>query len=203
MPDWVFNTDTMQFSTKNLDEQKKNRPALCLSIYETKQKREYWENFRKYHYLNHGLNIAARVFVCYVNGHLAGFCAVLPQPHPIRKHIWRVSRIVVLPDYQGVGIASTMMNNIANAFLNEGTTICIVTSNRAMIGSMQKSPLWKCVDISRKQCRTGAKSLPHQSGKHRITASFEFIGNDAVRTKAANNTDKRNRNAIATRETKK
>ena len=177
MPDWVFNTDTMTFSAKDLDEQKKNRPALTLSIYETKRKREYWDIFRKYHYLNHSINVAARVFVGYLNGHIAGFCAVLPQPHPHRKHLWRISRIVVLPDYQGVGVAAALSQYVGDIFKRDGTDLSIVTSNRAMITSMQRSPLWKCVDISRKSCRSGEISLPHQSGKHRITASFEYIGN--------------------------
>ena len=175
MPDWVFNTDTMTFELCDLAEQKKNRPAIRLDIFETKRKREYWEVFRKYHYLNHELNIAARVFVGYANGQLAAFCSVLPQPHPIRKNIWRVHRIVTLPDFQGVGIASVMQRMIADIFLNDGITICCVTSNRAMIGSMQKSPLWKCTSISRKRTHSGIISYKSQSA-NRITASFEYIG---------------------------
>ena len=185
MPDWVFNTDTMTFSVKDLEEQKKNRPAIHLDIFETKWKREYWEAFRKYHYLNHSLNVAAHTYVCFANGHLAGFCSILPQPHPIRKNIWRLHRSVVLPDYQGIGIASAMRACIAEDFKRRGIDVCTVTSNRAMIQSMKTSPLWKCVSIGRKQTRSGAISLPHQSGK-RITASFEYIGKGgSSRTKAA------------------
>ena len=185
MPDWVFNTDTMTFSIKSREEQKKNRPAVELEIYETKYKREFWEVFRKYHYLNHDINIAARVFVGYANGKLAGFVAVLPQPHPIRKHLWRTHRTVTLPDFQGVGIASAMRHCIAESFLKDGITISSVTSNRAMVASMRKSPLWKCTSIGRKQTRSGAISLPHQSG-NRITATFEYIGEGgSSRTKAA------------------
>ena len=175
MPDWVFNTDTMTFELCDLAEQKKNRPEIRLDIFETKHKREYWQMFRKYHYLNHELNVAARVFVCFANGQIAGFCAVLPQPHPVRKHLWRTHRTVVLPDYQGIGIASAMQWRIADAFLAEGTTICSVTSNRAMIASMQKSPLWKCVAIHRHKAHRGALSTGIQSVA-RITASFEYIG---------------------------
>ena len=175
MPDWVFNTDTMTFSTSNLDERKKNRPALKLEIFETKRKREYWEMFRKYHYLNHDLNTAAHVYVCYVNDQLAAFSSILPQPHPIRKHIWRLHRTVVFPDYQGVGIATALRVAIAEDFKKRGITVITNTSNRAMIGSMVKDIRWKCTSIGRKQCRTGEISLPHQSGK-RITASFEYVG---------------------------
>lgn len=175
MPDWVFNTDTMTFTAKDLAEQKKNRPPLNLVVYETKRKREYWEMFRKYHYLNHSFNTAARTFVCFVNGQLAGFCSVLPQPHPVRKHLWRMHRTVVFPDYQGIGVASAMSALIAEDFKRRGLSVSTVTSNQAMIASMRRSPLWKCVDIGRKMCRSGAKSLPNQSGR-RITATFNYIG---------------------------
>lgn len=175
MPDWVFNTDTMTFSLKDKNEQKKNRPAINLEIYETKRKREYWEVFRKYHYLNHDFNVAARLFVCFVNGHIAAMTSIMPQPHPVRKRLWRLHRTVVLPDYQGVGIATVLRNCVADEFKKNGYDVSTVTSNRAMIASMVKSPLWKCVSIGRKQTRSGVISLPHQSGK-RITASFEYIG---------------------------
>lgn len=173
MPDWVFNTDTMTFSTKDLEEQKKNRPGIVLDIYETKRKREYWEVFRKYHYLNHDLNTAARVWVCYANGQLAGFLAVLPQPHPIRKNIWRTHRTVVFPDYQGVGIASALRHAVGEEFLKNGITMLSTTSNRAMISSMQKSPLWICSSVQRRHPHTGTGAT---GSSNRITASFEYVG---------------------------
>lgn len=175
MPDWVFNTDTMTFSTKDLEEQKKNRPPINLEIYETKRKREYWSLFSKYHYLNHDINTAARVWVCYANGHLAGFTSALPFPHPVKKGYWRLHRSVVFPDYQGVGIATALRIRVCEEFASHGIGIITNTSNRAIIQSMKNSSLWKCVSIGRKNIRTGAKSLPHQSG-NRITASFEYVG---------------------------
>ena len=175
MPDWVFNTDTMTFSTKDLEEQKKNRPAINLEIYETKRKREYWQVFSKYHYLNHDINVAARVWVCFANGQLAGFTSALPFPHPYKKNYWRLHRSVVLPDYQGVGIATTLRLRICQELFQEGKGIITTTSNRAMIASMKKTPQWKCVDISRKITKSRTFSARTQSGA-RITASFEYIG---------------------------
>lgn len=175
MPDWVFNTDTMTFSTKDLEEQKKNRPAINLEIYETKRKREYWQVFSKYHYLNHDINVAARVWVCFANGQLAGFTSALPFPHPYKKNYWRLHRSVVLPDYQGVGIATTLRLRICQELFQEGKGIITTTSNRAMIASMKKTPQWKCVDISRKITKSESISARTQSCA-RITASFEYIG---------------------------
>lgn len=175
MPDWVFNTDTMTFSTKDLEEQKKNRPAINLEIYETKRKREYWKVFSKYHYLNHDINVAARVWVCFANGKLAGFTSALSFPHPRKKGFWRLHRSVVLPDYQGVGIATALRLRVCEELEAEGKKVMTTTSNRAMIASMRKTPQWKCVDVSRKTTHNGTRVIKTDSSA-RITASFEYIG---------------------------
>lgn len=182
MPDWVFNTDTMTFTLCDLAEQKKNRPAIRLDIFETKRKREYWQMFRKYHYLNHDLNVAARVFVAYANGQLAAFTSILPQPHPIRKHIWRLHRTVVFPDYQGVGIATKLRDVVAEHFRENGITTLTNTSNRAMISSMQKSPYWKCVSIGRKAGTENSPISYKSQSRNRITASFEYVGKSSPTT---------------------
>ena len=184
MPDWVFNTDTMTLSTKDREEQKKNRPAINIEIYETKRKREYWEVFRKYHYLNHEINIAARTFVCYANGNIAAFFSLLPQPCTVRN-LWRYHRIVVLPDYQGVGIGTKCIEHISDIISGEGKKISILTSSAAFIQSLRRSKVFLLARIGRN--RTGklcGKALKNTlEGKfnnrccgERITASFEYIG---------------------------
>ena len=181
MPDWVFNTDTMTFSRLDLDEQKKNRPPIELTIVETKHKEFYWNVFRKYHYLSHAFNRVARVFLTFANGELCGFAALLPFPHPTRKHVWKFHRRVVLPDYQGVGIARAMSAFIADIFKRDGTDIISTTSNRAMIASMAHDKRWICTHIGRLSAgsTTGVmqnKAVKGSTSGARITASFEYIG---------------------------
>jgi len=183
MPDWVFNTDTMTFSTKDLEEQKKNRPKINLDIFETKFKREYWAMFRKYHYLSHNFNTAAHVFVGFANGQLCAFSAVLPLPHPSAKNIWKFHRTVVFPDYQGVGIASAMQARIADLFLGQGKRITTVTSNRAMIASMQKDKRWICGHIGRLKTYSATGCMNNyrtNESANRITASFEYVGDKNI-----------------------
>lgn len=182
MPDWVFNTDTMTFSVKDLTEEKKNRPALRLDIVETKRKREYWSMFSKYHYLNHNFNTAAYVFVAFVNGQLCGFTSVLPLPHPVRKHIWKLHRTVVFPDYQGVGIATKMRDVVCEYFNKKGLDVTTVTSNRAMIESMKHNKNWVCKHIGRLKTysTTGImNNYKTNASANRITASFEYVGSGA------------------------
>ncbi len=181
MPDWVFNTDEMKFSILDVEEQKKNRPRFNIDIYETSNKEYYWTIFKKYHYLSHNFNKAARVFVCTCDGKIAGFCAVLPFPHPKLKNRWRGHRTVVLPDYQGVSIGSQFTSFIAELFKKEGKVYISTTSNPAMIFARVNDKKWKTTRISRTSTG-GENSLiqnKHKKGStssNRITVAFEYIG---------------------------
>lgn len=181
LPDWVFDTNSMTF--RSCEGQKKNRPNCRLDIYETKDKDYYWRIFRKYHYLSHSHNNAARVFVATLNGQLCAFTSILPFPHPIKKGYWKGHRTVVLPDYQGMGIGITLSNFVAQKFVNEGKKVIMTTSNPAMIASLKKSPLWIATHFGRNRNKsmTGKihnreKGVDGGGSATRITASFEYIG---------------------------
>ena len=131
LPDWVFDTNSMTFrSNEGL---KKNRPECKLDIYDTKEKEYYWRIFRKHHYLSHSHNNAARVFVATLNGDLCAFASVLYFCHPKVKDMWRVHRIVTLPDYQGIGVGSRLLNYIGNEYEKNKKRLSITTSSPAMI----------------------------------------------------------------------
>lgn len=179
MPDWVFNTDTMTFSVKDLAEQKKNRPGIRLDIVRLdngnrETKIRAWDAFRKYHYLSDAFNVAATVFVAFVDGHLAGFTSYLPFPHPRKKNFKRLHRTVVFPDYQGIGVARAMTEVVVRSLHNAGYGVISTTSNPARLAYYKRSPDWRCTNIGRCLTKVGNISLKNQSGRNRITASFEY-----------------------------
>ena len=180
IPDWVFNTDDMTFRINDVETQKKNRPTINVEIYETKNKEYYWRIFRKYHYLNHSFNKAARVFICTYNGNVCGFCAALPFPHPKRKNVWKEHRTVILPDYQGIGIGTKFTNFIAERFKKDGKSYISTTSNPSMIFARKSDPKWIVTRIGRagKGSETGFqnKNKKGSTSNDRITVSFEYIG---------------------------
>lgn len=180
MPDWVFNTDTMTFSILNSETQKKNRPDIKLEIREiTKQKQQIWRIFAKYHYLSYKFNPAARTFVCYCNDNLAGFFSALHFAHPKVKNCLRGHRIVVLPDYQGVGIGKYMQNAIAEYLKQEGKTYIVTTSNPSMITSCINDNKWILKRKSRTSSGSGLIQNKYKRGStssSRITCAFEYIG---------------------------
>lgn len=124
--------------------------------------------------MSHSFNNASRTFICAVNGHLAGFCAVLPFPHPKVKDYWREHRSVIFPDYQGVGIGRNFTNFIAELFAKEGKIFVSTTSNPAMIMARKNDNKWITTHIGRKQPNKGVLK---KSSNSRITVSFRYVGN--------------------------
>lgn len=183
MPDWVFDTDTMTFH--NYEGQKKNKPELRIDIYETKDKFRFWNAFKKYHYLDSGLNKSAKVFVAFANGYLCGFTSALQFPHPKIKNVYRLHRTVIFPDYQGVGIGSILTNNVAQMYIDDGKSIISTSSNPAIINARKNSSKWIITHIGRASVGSSSGKIQNKNKKgstssNRITCSFRFIGDGKV-----------------------
>lgn len=137
--------------------------------------------FKKYHYLSHSFNKAARVFLCYCNDVLVGFNAILPFPHPIKKNTWREHRLVVFPDFQGVGIGSRFSALCGEILKDEGKTFIATTSNPALIFSRKKDNKWITTRIGRtsRGSKNGIlhnKNVKNSTSANRITVSFQYKG---------------------------
>ena len=175
LPDWVFNTDTMTF--QSFEGQKKNRPEIKFEIYETRDK-SIWKMFAKHHYLNHSHNNAARVFIAMINDEVAGFISVFHFPHPKSKIIKQVHRLVILPDYQGIGIGLKLLNEVGKIYKNDKWQYTIITSAPSLINALKKSLNWICKSYGRKQpqkTNTGNPiSIRKTNSSTRLTASFEL-----------------------------
>lgn len=166
---------------RTCEKQKKNRPELALKIYETERKQDYWKMFSRYHYLSHSHNNAARVFIATLNDEICAYVSVLHFPHPLVKNLKKAHRIVVLPDYQGIGLGLKINEKIGDILHAEGSEYAITTSNPAFIHSMKKSPKWICTHYGRmgNGSEHGVMQNKHKKGStsgSRITASFKLGG---------------------------
>lgn len=110
--------------------------------------REEWRKFRKYHYLNTELPTASVCFGLYDNDNIVGFIAVLHQPHGTNKKIKRVSRLVILPDYQGIGLGKKFLNVVAKHYAAQGFDFSIRTSAKNLINALRKEKDWIMVNYS-------------------------------------------------------
>lgn len=177
LPDWVFDTNSMTF--RKCEGQKKNRPKCELKFYETKEKDYYWNIFGKYHYLSHIHHKGAKVFIATLNDELCAFASVLPFPHPRKKNFYKEHRIVVFPDYQGIGIARNFTYFICDLLKKEHKGWITTTSNPMRIESLKRDANFKCTRIGRTSTGAGKiqnKFIKGSTSSARITASFEYIG---------------------------
>lgn len=168
-PDWIFNTDKMIFEkTRGL----LRRPKIKLKIFEEKG---MWNLFRKYHYLNMNINNSSKQYIGYINNEPVAFCAVLHFPHPRIKNMKKVTRLVVLPDYQGIGIGNRLLNYIAEYYVNKKYRFTIVTSTPALINSFRKSNNWMLKRFGRLKAQSKGTTVANmQVSRNRYTTSWEY-----------------------------
>lgn len=60
-----------------------------------------------------------------------------------KRRIYRISRLVVLPDYQGCGIGKRFLECVAQRYIDEGNRFTIVTSARNLSCALARSRKWK------------------------------------------------------------
>lgn len=134
-PDWVYDTDEHAFHNG-----KYLRQPLVLEVYPCD--RALWSMFKRYHYLSANLNDASKCFVGLLNNRPIAFVAVLPLPGMI-KHAFKEHRLVVHPDYQGMGIGNKLSEMIAEAYVNKGCRYFSKTANPRVGDHRDRSNAWK------------------------------------------------------------
>jgi len=88
--------------------------------------------FRQYHYLNGKLGAGVRCYTAIYQDKPVAFIAVIHTK--MKTNYFRVSRLVVLPDYQGIGIGKRLLNFIAELYTSQiNLPFYLVTSNPQLI----------------------------------------------------------------------
>ena len=83
--------------------------------------------------------------------------------------------MVVLPDYQGLGIGHAFSTEIARHYKNKGFRVVITSSTKALFLSRSKSKDWA---VTRKgRTSKGRTDVGKNTAHNKITYSYEFIGN--------------------------
>jgi len=171
-PDWIFDCNKMEFIWRSL----RRRPSIECKIRKAEQKE--WREFMDFHYLSHEHNAAAHKYICEINDESVAWCSVLNYPHPIVKNMVRIHRIVVKPDYQGIGIGSKFISEIAEKYKKNGKRVTLVTSAPAFVLGLQSNKNWI---MTRKPSRTAklgkTSSTKMKVSADRLTATFEYVKN--------------------------
>ena len=151
------------------------RPEIKIDIRKAQQSE--WQLFKEFHYLDAAHNKSAHKYIAEINGEPVAWCSFLHFPHPTLKNCKRVHRIVVKPDYQGIGVGGKFMSELAKDYKNSGMRIRLVTSAPSFIHGLSASKNWMMVrKPSRLQNTAKTGILKGTTSDARLTASFEFIG---------------------------
>lgn len=178
LPDWTYSP--LKGRVEKHDYRRQSRPKIELQIFRCRY--ETWNIFKQHHYMSENLNKAAKCFVLLMNDKPVAFMAILPFPHGHIKNGFRISRIVVLPDYQGLGLGFVIIDYFASLYAKDNKTMYIKTSNPALFGAMSKNKnKWHLAGETKKEDLSSDKIKENQKAndmgfRNAITKSYKYIG---------------------------
>lgn len=191
-PDWVYDTAEARFYERDC---LRPRPKLNLEIYKVRGT-VFPRLFKKHYYLDLPMPPAAELFIGVVNGDPVCHVAVCPL---FTAKAYRATRLVVMPEWQGIGVGTRFLNAICEYHL-QGNGRCgkkypvfFHTSHPQLCGALRHSKKW----LQTGACLYGAnKSRSHQSmqrsaerhgkkgfgscgygGHFRAVQAFKYLGN--------------------------
>jgi GNAT superfamily N-acetyltransferase len=167
-PDWVIDMANSSFQRRRL-----RRPPIELEI--VRCRRSAWRLFARHHYLSGSLSNYARCYMALWDGAPTAFCATVSLLG--RKNRRRISRIVTLPDYQGIGIGMSLAETVAELNRQQGFRLNITASHPAVIAHCRSSPKWRAVGVKKTGSRSADKFAKYYRGSAgRAVVSFEYFG---------------------------
>jgi len=109
-----------------------------------KDEKHLWDRFAAHHYMDHTLPRACGFFTFYAvieqEEVLIGCLGVLMQIGKIPGK--RITRFVILPEYQGLGYSSRILNGISEYYLQSGYMMYIVTFHPRLGEGLTRSDNW-------------------------------------------------------------
>lgn len=174
--DWV-----LDMATGRLERRRLRRPTIHLEVYRCRM--AAWQLFARHHYLSGSLAPGAHCFLALWDGQPVTFCATLPVL--TKKRHRRFTRIVTLPDYQGMGIGMKIVAAVAAWYRRQGIRINVTSSHPALIRHCQRSPLWKTANVKKAGASPSgtARFRKYRSSTGRAVVSFEYLGETASEVK--------------------
>lgn len=137
-PDWTYSP--LKGRVERHEYARQDRPKVELSIFRCRY--EAWNLFKQHHYLTADLNKTAETFILEMNGQFIGFFGILPFPGVGDAKTRRLSRMVILPDFQGLGIGTKVFNYLCSLYKKEGHQMYVRTVSPALGKFMENNANW-------------------------------------------------------------
>lgn len=177
-PDWLLDMTTGKLTWRSVQP----RPDVQLTISSTP--RTTWTAFAHHHYLSETIATSARCWIAHIEDTPAAFIADLHQPHAQARNLRRITRIVITPDFQGIGLSQQLLDTIGGMYAAQRTRLSIVTTHPALIHALNRSKTWAITrKPSRNQLHMGkrpgqTRQAPTAGSKSQVrrTVTAEYMG---------------------------
>jgi GNAT superfamily N-acetyltransferase len=174
-PDWCYDAGTSDFQWRSVQ----RHPPVELAVYPVAG-RELWPVFRRHHYMSAGLHPSARCHAAFNDGRPVAFAAYIHFPHPSARNIKVSHRVVVLPDWQGLGIGGRLSEWLGQRLHGQGFRFRATTAHPARIAYYARSPRWRADRAKTAPGGHGARSAGRfrssQGDFRRLsTRTFEYV----------------------------
>lgn len=131
--------------------------------------------------MNTDLHSGAEQYVGVINGEMVCHTGIIQ--FPMQKGKKRVHRLVVLPDYQGIGIGTMFIKAVAKQISARGFEVNLTTTTPALVHALKRDSAWVLARYGRE--KSGMKDYGKRYGKkaahlvnavstNRVTYSFWY-----------------------------
>ena len=176
MPDWTCSPQKGGVLERG-EWLRQGRPQITLQVSRVEAKT--WDFFKKHHYLTELNNKAYAHYLFEWNDKPIAINVISPLPSGSLKNAFRESRIVVLPDYQGLGLGYEISKFTAQIYRNAGRRYFTKTVHPALGEKRNSNIDWRGTPDNGKERKKRKKEFNYESHwKHNSRPSYchEYIG---------------------------
>tara|TARA_R110000803_G_scaffold26894_1_gene63186 strand:+ start:220 stop:1377 length:1158 start_codon:yes stop_codon:yes gene_type:complete len=174
-PDWICSPQKNGGSLERGQWRRQSRPSIELQV--SRVESSTWDIFKKHHYLTEAVNKSCKFLLFTWNEKPVGIVAMINQPRKGCPNGFAISRVVILPDFQGMGLGTKICEFSASLFVAQGGKVYIKTINPALGVYHNKSDKWRGTSMNGKIRKL--KEDTDKKARNRLTrASYchEYIG---------------------------
>ncbi len=164
-----------------IDKSKKEKPIINLTV--TRVEANVWNDlgFEKYHYLTPTLNKSCKCLLFMWNDIPVAFVALLNTPRKGVRFGHAISRIVILPDFQGLGLSTYLLNFCGGILksLSDKHFLYIKTIHDKMGEALERNTNWTPTSYNGKIRNENAITAEGERYKNRLARKsycFKYIG---------------------------
>lgn len=185
-PDWIIDCNKQLFIDRRLLQKCERERTEKLNFKIKEINKSSWKYYSKFHYLSERIPGGKSYFFGLFtdNGEQIGFSAYTNYV-PTRKGlvpIFHSNRVVIHPDYCGIGLSKMLCNETAKIMIKKGVRVMAKFSSLPMAKWRMKDNNWRLLKIERNLKRGKVpKGKPAVLGNSRIkvkTYTFEFSRGD-------------------------